>query len=157
LKSLAPLSIPLDSVVWKYGKVFIPRKSAASITALFDPFCQAVQVSTWPIGVLANAVPESAVRTFLIYEARATGPAPTERGSFINPVGVILYRSSDPTEIPLTRLVNSDPYCLMADCKAAISLSMISAPEDAHIPNISFVFDAIAAGMAEIGLFLVPP
>ena len=65
LKSFQIWSIPGPSVsefamvFWKYGYASMPTQSQAAETALLEPLTQAVQVSTWPIGVPLKAVPES--------------------------------------------------------------------------------------------------
>ena len=44
----------------------MPMKSQVSITGLLEPSTQAVQVSTWPIGIFFAGVEERAERTFLM-------------------------------------------------------------------------------------------
>ena len=72
------------------------------------------------------------------------------------PVGEFLYKSSDPTEIPTTRLVKSVPYCVMAALRALISAETPEAPPDAHNPRRRVVSAAIAAGIAEVGSVVAP-
>ena len=53
----------LLTVFWKYGYSSTPNQSTASITALFDEFVQAFQVSTWPIDTPLKGVPDRAFLT----------------------------------------------------------------------------------------------
>jgi hypothetical protein len=55
-----------------------------------------------------------------------------------------------------TRSVKREPYCSTAVRTASISLCRISCPEDAYSPSNIVVFVAMAAGMAEIGVLVVP-
>lgn len=86
---------------------------------------------------------------------RSSGLAPYPELAAI-PVGEFLYKSSDPTEIPTTRLVNSVPYCSIAAVRAAISAATPAAPPDAHKPRRRVVSEAIAAGIAEVGPVVSP-
>ena len=62
-KRLYASSMLLLTVFWKYGYSSTPNQSTASITALFDEFVHAFQVSTWPIDTPLKGVPERAFLT----------------------------------------------------------------------------------------------
>jgi hypothetical protein len=62
-KRLYASSMLLLTVFWKYGYSSTPNQSTASITALFDEFVQAFQVSTWPIDTPLKGVPDRAFLT----------------------------------------------------------------------------------------------
>jgi len=62
-KRLYASSMLLLSVFWKYGYSSTPNQSTASITALFDEFVHAFQVSTWPIDTSLKDVPDRAFLT----------------------------------------------------------------------------------------------
>ena len=74
------------------------------------------------------------------------------------PVGLTLYRSSLPTEIPTTKSVKAEPYVVIAVLRAVISAEKKPSPPEAQRPRRRVVPSAIAAGMAEIGSFVeLPP
>jgi len=62
-KRLYASSMLLLTVFWKYGYSSTPNQSTASITALFDEFVHAFQVSTWPIFTSLKDVPDRAFLT----------------------------------------------------------------------------------------------
>ena len=95
-------------------------KSTALMTAAFVPFVQTSNVSTCVIFAALRAVPARACLSWLIKLTITSGPAPTP-DMFEIPVTEIRYRSSDPTEIPTTLLVNAVPNCVIAFFRAVIS------------------------------------
>lgn len=59
--------------------------------------------------------------------------------------------------MPSIRSVKAVPYWVMAEVRAVTSLSKSAEPAEAHKPSNNLVLVSMAAGMAEIGVFVVPP
>jgi len=92
----------------------MPSQSTAETTAEQLLFPHAGIVSTCSIWTLAKPVPFTVARTWLIQLTSTTGPAPSPLLATIL-VAEMRHRSSEPTDMPTTRLVKVVPNFETAD------------------------------------------